>query len=122
MSSTTTTSKVRRPRNLVQRVDGNSAAKLQQFAVDHRLANLVKRDATHFLRRQSMENWLRQVEAVTLPMGPALLPKTRKNIATWRALTPAQQADRKARAITKARAEVAEAKAKRQATKQEATS
>lgn len=114
MSSTTTTRKTRQPRQLRQRIDGDARAKL----VSLQAAELVRKDATHFLRRKAFDNWLLAVEQATLPMGPELLPKTRKNIAAWNALTPTQQADRKVKAIEKARAEIAEAKAKRQTKKQ----
>lgn len=119
-SKTSTTRKVRTPGHIRQGINPEAKAKLAEFAVEHRLANLVKRDATHYLQRQRCQDWVRAVEAATLPLGPALLPKTRKNIAAWQALTPAQQADRKAKAIAKAREEAAAAKADRKAKKQEA--
>lgn len=112
-STTSTTRKARPPRHLVQNIDGDAKAKLQQVAIDGRIAGLVRKDATHYLQRQRLEGWLRAVEAVTLPLGPALLPKSVKNITAWRALTPAQQAERKTVAIEAAKADVERKRAER---------
>lgn len=116
MNSTIGKTKTRTP-HLTQSVRGEAKAKLQSVVQDLRDRELTRLQATHFLRQQVLEDWLRDVTAVTLPLGPRLLPKTVKNIDAWQKLTPVQKAERKEADIKQAREARAAAKAKRAAKK-----
>lgn len=117
MTSNTSTTRTPRPKHLRQGIDPDAKAKLQQIAVDGRLSELVRRDATQYLRRIRLQEWYDFYNS-PLPMGPSLLPKSKRNIAAWTAMTPAQRAAQKAKDIAEAKAVRAEAKAKRQTKKE----